>query len=254
MAARNRTRTLSTVIGSRRSKQDHANQVAEALKGQLHRPAFTSGLNRFYTEDNAELANMQRNADEYKTVPLTVEDALTQIRDAQVPSLDIVAEQDATNTIAKASVVVDGETLLEDVPISFLLHVERVVAEWRSKIIEILPVHDPAKTWTYDTQNRFWRSRQEKRNAYMKEVVPVVLHQGTDKHPPQVQAVQKDIYAGYWTEEHLSGGITAARKRQLLANADKFLIAVRDAIADANATPAVAMPAGEKIFGVLLAE
>ncbi len=252
MAAR--TRTLATVIGSRRSRQEHANLISTQLKALLARPTSTSGLNRQYTEDNVELANMQRNPDEYKAVPLTVDDALAQIRDAQIPSLDIVAEQDATNTIAKASVIVDGETLLEDVPISYLLHISRVIAEWRSKVVEILPTRDPAKEWTLDAENGIWRSAKEKRNAYMKEIVPVELSKATDKHPAQVQAVQKDIYAGFWTEEHLSGAISAARKRQLLANADRLLTAVRDAIAQANATPAVAMPAGEKIFGVLLAE
>lgn len=249
-----RTRTLAHVIGSRRARQENANQVSTTLKAHLARPAFTSGLNRFYTPDNADLENMQRNPDEYKTVALTVADALAQIRDAEVPSLDIVAEQDMTNTIAKGTIVVDGDTVLDDVPISYLLNLQKFLAEWRSKIVEILPVHDPAKEWTLDAQNGIWRSKQERRNAYMKEVVPVLLHAGTDKHAPQVQAITKDIYAGYWTEEHLSGGVTATRKRQLLGNVDRLLIGVKEAISQANSTPTVPMPAGEKIFGILLGE
>jgi hypothetical protein len=248
-----RTRTLGQVIGVKKTHQQRDNTVGSELKRKLAAGNLTTGLNRAFAADSAEAATKQKNANEYKAVGLRVEDALAEAAKASVEALDVIATQDATNTRAKADVVIGDEVLLKDVPISHLLFLEHYFGDWKG-FLSVLPTLDPVINWTYDEGQRLWKSDTDKTRAYSKEPRPILLHPGTDKHPPQTQLIQDDVYIGEWERTLLSGAITEARKKQLLEKIGILLAAFKDAVAVANHTQATEVREGKRLLDFLLKE
>jgi hypothetical protein len=60
--------------------------------------------------------------------------------------LDLAATQDFANTEAKASVVVDGQTILTDVPVPYLLFLEKQLQDVKTFVLS-LPVLSIDKDW-----------------------------------------------------------------------------------------------------------
>ena len=246
-------RTLSQVVGVEKNLRKRDNEIGSTLKKNVQAPSVVTGSTKLFEPLNDEIPDVQRAPDEYQEVALTVADALAQAAQYAAPALDVVATKDKTNQSAVADVVYNGSDVLKNVPVSHLLFLENYLTEWRS-FIAVLPVLDPARKWTEaDGQQGLYKSEPEKTHRTLPDTVPVVLYPHTDKHPAQVQLVQKSVHVGTFTKTILSGAITADRKRQLLDNADGLLAAVKDAISRANRTEAVEVSEGQTVMDLLLA-
>ena len=62
---------------------------------------------------------------------------------------NLIYTQDLGNQQAKADVVVDGKTLLQQVPVTFLLFLDKQVNDLKT-FISKLPTPDPAEEWSHD--------------------------------------------------------------------------------------------------------
>lgn len=239
------TKTLAQVVGVEKHVRKRDNEVGSTLKKQVQVPQLVTGLSKVFTplEDEESEGNRvprsQYGQDEYQQVTLTVEDALTEAGGYSAAALNVVATKDRTNQAATADVDFRGETLMRDVPISHLLFLENYLTEWRT-FLAVLPVLDPARKWTEDEgRHGLWKSEPEKTQRTVQDQVPVVLYPHTDKHPAQVQLVQKSVHVGDFTKTILSGAVTQDRKKHLLNNCDDLISAVKDAVARANKTEAI---------------
>jgi hypothetical protein len=248
-------RTLGQLIAVERGLRQEDNRIGSDIRKALSKEALVTGLIKTYhpfaDQMDGERAAFQDVPDQYTAVQHRVEDDLDLAMQHAITAMDVVASKDHTNCDAKADVRVGDNVLATGVPISHLLWLQKYLGEWRSFLSE-LPVIKPDKEWTYDTEDRVWKSREEETLRPVKEVVPVVMYPATDKHPAQVQAVSKDIPIGKYRTVTLSGAISPKRKRELLDNINMVLLAVKDAIAVANRTPAVEVKEGEKILGFIL--
>jgi hypothetical protein len=250
------SRTLSQVIGVLTAVRQKDNDMGTELKKKVQSETLTTGLSKVYTpdadpdEEGARGILTARQPNSYKAVAVRVEDALKEAMEYSVPAMDAVATNDKTNQVASADIVVNGTPLARDVPISHLLWLEKYLGEWR-KFIALLPTLDPTKNWTLD--DGVYKSDTVKQGSFVKEVVPLVLHPGTDKHPPQVQAIEKSVHVGEYANTSLSGAVYDSRKKELLDRADLLIRAVKDAAARANQTLAIEVREGEAILGFLLA-
>lgn len=246
------SRSLGQVVATERALRQKDNAVGSDVKKNLAKEGLTLGSVKEYVPDagdNAPAADLLPT--EYVEVQQKVEDGLKLAKQYSVAAMDVVATKDRTNTQAEADVIVDGDTLIPRVPISHLLWLENYLTEWRG-FLAVLPILSPARSWEKDQESGLYRSRPEQRPRTLKKVVPLVLHPGTDKHAPQATTTSEEVHVGVFTTTHLSGAITGARKRQLLDNLDKVLLAVKDAIAVANRTPAVEVHEGETILSFIL--
>jgi hypothetical protein len=244
-------RTLSQVVGVEKQLRKKDNEVGTKLKKDVQAPSVVTGSTKLFEPLNDDIPEVQRAPDEYQEVALTVPDALDLAAKYAIPALDVVATKDTTNQSAVADIAYDG-SLIEDVPISHLLFLENYLQEWRT-FVAVLPVLDPSRKWTMvDGQRGLHRSEPEKTHRTLPDTVPVTLYDATDKHPAQVQLVQKSVHVGTFTKTILSGAITQDRKRKLLDNVDGLLSAVKDAISRANRTDAEEVTEGNMIFGILL--
>jgi hypothetical protein len=166
--------------------------------------------------------------------------------------IDIVMTKDVANCGAKADVVVDGQTVLQQVPVTTLLFLEKQLVDVHT-FIKKLPVLDPSERWDRDAAQDCWatqpvetvRTKKTKRNH--------VVAPATDKHPAQVQVYDEDVVAGYWSTIKYSGAMPAARISQLLARVEKLQQAVKFAREAANVIDVTPVKAGESLFGYLLA-
>lgn len=247
------TQTLSQVVGKERHLRKKDNEVGSALKKQLQAPSQVTGSTKTFKPKNDELPPEQYGREEYQEVALTVRDALAESARYASEVLDSVATKDKTNQSANADLVVDGRTVLKDVPISHLLWLEDYLTEWRS-LTTVLPLLNPALRWTEDEGRQgLYRSAVEVTDRTIPDKVPVVLYPATDKHPAQVQLVDKPVFTGTFEKQILSGAITADRKKKLIDNVDKLIVATRDAIQRANRTEAVEVAEGQVLTSLLLA-
>jgi hypothetical protein len=251
-------RTLGQVAGVMMAIRKKDGDVGKELQKRIQAEALTTGLSKVFTpktESSNEVENAAlhaRHPDKYKPVAVKAEDALREMMKYAVPAMDVAASVDRANQSANASIIIAGKPLVEDVPVSHLLWMVDYLGEWR-KATSLLPVLNPTKNWT-PLENGTFESDPEVTASNEKDLVPIVLHEGNDKHPPQVQLVQKDmIYVGKYTARDLSGAIPESRKKELLDRCDLVITAVKDAIARANQTPAPEIREGEIILGFLLA-
>ena len=195
----------------------------------------------------------ERLPGEDKAVQRTVPGDLKMVSDLLTRLFDAVYTRDVANTVARADVVVDGETVLTDVPVPFLLFLSKQVADLRIRV-ERLQVHALDTKWTYDEGTELWRGAPVDSVRSKRVRKPFVLYEATKEHPAQVQVAEEDVALGTWTTTRLTGAVTPVRKRQLLTRVDKLADALRSAIEKANQFEFTQAHIGEGLFDWLLAE
>jgi hypothetical protein len=210
----------------------------------LSRPELLSGVERTYQpkEDGGEVL-----PPESKRIQVRATDVLADVRTAMTRLLDVTLTKDATNDTAHADIVVDGETLVADVPVTFLLGLEKRVAELLD-FIKKLPVLDPADAWSYDTVSDAFATEPVRTVRPQKLPRNHVLAEATKEHPAQVQIYTEDVPIGYWTTVKYSGALPQARVRELRDRLVRLADAVKIAREQANTATVVDRAIGDKIF------
>jgi len=251
------TRILGQVIGIETMARQKDNDFAVEMRKRLASDALTTGHNHVYfplqdpDEEGARGVLTVRQPNSYKAVALTAEDALKESMRLSVAALDVVATKDRTNQHANADVIVNKSVLIGGAPVSHLLWLEKYLGEWR-KSVSLVPVLNPTKKWNL-RDGGIYETDPEDTQSFTKEVVPLVLHPGTDKHAPQVQPIEKSVHVGHYTKTALSGAIYESRKKELLDRFDLVIAAVKDAIARANQAAVTEVKEGEDLMRFLLA-
>lgn len=164
---------------------------------------------------------------------------------------DSTATKDFANCAAKANVVVNGEVLVKDAPIPFLLFLEKQL-DYVKTFIQKLPTLDSVDVWNEDTNSGLWRTAETVTHRNKKVQKPLVLYPATEQHPAQTQLITDDVLAGYWHLTKLSGAIPATRKAELLEKVATLSKAVVEAREEANTSEAPEITVGKTIFNFIL--
>lgn len=208
------------------------------------------GLTRVYSPSDAD--DRDRLPSERKIVQSTVQDVLGAAAVAWQRQADLVATKDASNQLAKADVIVDGNVLLSQVPVTTLLYLEKTLTNVKTMISK-LPVLDPEVQWSPDPATGLWRSEPEQTVRTRKVPKAFVKAPATERHPAQVDTFTEDVIVGTWAKTQFSGALPAGRKVELLARVQKLTEAVKMAREYANQTDAQERRIGATIFDFLLA-
>lgn len=202
----------------------HANQ----------KPALFEGFNAEYRplEEGGEAL-----PPESKVVEMRVKDAIRKIRKALGELFDVTARRDWTNQKATASIVVDGNPVLENVPVTWLMFLEKQLVDIRTWVAK-LPTLSTSERWDYDESAGLYRAEPLVTHRTKKEQKPIVLYDATKEHPAQTQIITQDVLAGHWTKHKLSAAIPAVEKEALLERVDKLSVAVKKAREKANSITA----------------
>jgi len=214
----------------------------------VQKAALLSGIARTYQPKDEEGEQLPP---ESTRVQVRTEEVLRDIATTLTKLFDVTATKDATNCVAKANVVVDDQTLLTDVPVSYLLFLEKQLADMHT-FIRKLPVLDAAESWTFNESADCWSTEPVRTIRTKKVPRNHVKADATEKHPAQVEVYYEDIAIGYWTTVKFSGALPAKRVSEILERVEKLQQAVKFAREEANNTEVVARKVGEKVFGYLL--
>ena len=166
----------------------------------------------------------------------TVSNQVEFVKKIAVKAFDVSHQIDVANTLAKADVVTeDGDTVLEAVPATSLLQLEKRLKELRDFAIAI-PTLDPALGFKPDSARGkgIFVANEVKKTRTKKDQQPLVLYPATKEHPAQVQLVTKDEVTGTILEQEWSALITPATKSEVIDRCDILLRAVKKARAKAN--------------------
>lgn len=232
----------------------------------LHKQAFSNGegaLTRAYQDSQkaALLAgvtktyepvddNGQRLPSEGTKLQLRVPVLLRTAVPALVRQFDVQATVDAGNQLAKANVVVDGVTILFNVPVETLLFIEKKL-NTLVEVIGKLPTLDEAEDWDDAGDKLSFKSKPLEKTRTDKVPERFEKAAATEKHPAQVEILYLDKVVGTWTTVKFSGGIRASRKADLLVRLDKLREAVKIARSEANSTEVDDQKIGQAVFDFL---
>ncbi len=214
------------------------------LHRRLGKDALLSGLTRNYEPRDAE---GERLPGESSKVQVKADEALTVAAEAFTNIFDVVATKDFGNLEALADVVVDGEVLVEAAPSTYLLWLEKKLADLNT-FVNKLPTLDPAKSWTYDSNSGAFRTDTLQSTRTKKVPRNHVKAEATDRHPAQVDVYYEDIIVGDWKTVQFSGALPADRVRELLSRVEKVQDAVKAARQEANTVEVEQKKVGSKIF------
>ncbi len=241
---------LNQIIAIEKGTKQQAQKELTAIYHTLQKPNLFGGFTKTYEPKDEE---GDRFPDESQRIQYHAEDLLARIAEQMTDLFDVTAAKDWGNTAARADVVIDGETILEGVPATYLLFLEKQFNDLKSEI-EKLPELDPAHDWTMDENAGVFKSAAVKSGKTRKVAKPIVLYDATPEHPAQTQLIQIDETVGYWTTVRMSGAIRTPRKAQLRQRIRKLIDAVKFAREEANMTVIEKHDIAKPIFEYLLAE
>lgn len=146
---------------------------------------------------------------------------------------DNVMTMDVGNQLASADIIVDGQCLVESVPATHLIWLEKAMIDMRT-LIKNIPILDPSVEWEFDSEQGYYKSEAVQTLRRVKVKRPIVLSEATDKHPAQVQLVDTDETVGYWNKVRQSKAIPHTLQDAMLKMIEKILVAIKVARAEAN--------------------
>lgn len=222
---------LNQIIAAEGGAKKRASDTITNIYKTVQKDALFSGINRTYRpkEDEGETLPPESTIVQ-QTVPALVREA----RDAWAELIDLTITKDVGNMSAKANIVVDGQVVAQDVPVTTLLFLEKRLNDIHT-FISSLPTLDPAVKWTEsDTGEGVWETEPVDTTRTKKVPRNHVKAPATDKHPAQVEVYNEDVVVGFWQTIKYSGAISSRRRQDLLAKVDALAVAVKFAREEAN--------------------
>ncbi len=238
---------LNQIIAVEKGIKSRSFQELTEAHHVLQKPALLNGIARTYRpkDDEGEML-----PPESTKVQVNAEEVIQQTAAILTRLFDITATKDWTNCVARADVVVDGQILLPQVPISYLLFLEKQLVDLHT-FIKKLPVLDAAETWSFDSSANCWATEPVQTVKTKKIPRNHVKAEATEKHPAQVEVYYEDVTVGYWRTVKFSGALPAKRVSDLLERVERLQHAVKFAREEANNSEAQEQKLGEKVFRFL---
>lgn len=211
-----------------------AKKLVLSSKKQLDKENLFMGQTRkleMFAEKDARL-----NTVETMKLETTVDENLNYALDAVAKYWDAVIQKDSANQEAKADVVIDGKTILTDVPATTLLGLESKLTELRS-LFEAIPTLPTGINWERNEADEpgIFRTREDVKQAKTENDVGFrVLYEATKEHPAQIEKFKVVNDVGMYSTSRLSGMYTAHNKAKKLENTDIALRAIKTARQRAN--------------------
>ena len=240
---------LNQIIAVEKSVKSKALQDLTEAHHSLQKTTLLAGISRTYRPKDEEGEQLPP---ESTRVQLKSEEIIQKTSESLTKLFDIVATKDWANCRARANVVVDGKTLLADVPATYLLFLEKQLVDLHT-FIKKLPVLDASETWNFDPSADCWATEPVMTTRTKRVPRNHVKAEATEHHPAQVEVYYEDITVGTWRTIKFSGALPAKRVNELLARVEKLQEAVKFAREEANNLEVEDIKTGEAVLGYLFA-
>lgn len=241
---------LNQIIAILPSVKAEATKAKTTTHRILEKTDLFNGLSRTY-EPREEEGYVYPS--ETQPVQLKYTDILNRFANDCKKLFDDAATQDWANSQAKADIVVDGNVILKDAPVSYLLFLEKQLADIKT-FVTAIPERDINEEWKLDEDRGFWVTEPRYTTKTKKITKPITLYEATKEHPAQVTTVSEDVVEGKWKAVKFTGAISKTQKDELLEKVRKVTEAVIFAREEANSIQVeqkkVAQPLFNYLFGV----
>lgn len=240
---------LNQIVAIEKTLKNQTNQDLTAAYHQIQKQEPLKGIARAYTPKDEEGDKLPP---ESTLVQITCDQVIAQVAAIMSRLIDVTATKDSANCSARADVMVDGKTLLSQVPITSLLFLEKQLIDIGT-FVRKLPTLDPSEKWTFDSNKNCWATEPTDTTKTKKVLRNHVKSEATDKHPAQVETFSEDIIVGQWRTVKTSGALPSKRVAELIGRVETLQKAVKFAREAANCTEAPDVVVGAKVFGYLFA-
>ncbi|WP_035806449.1 DUF7873 family protein [Kitasatospora mediocidica] len=238
---------LNQIIAVEKGVKSKSFQELTQAHQDLQKPALLAGISRTYQPKDEEGEQLPP---ESSRVQIKAEDILRSTAATLTRLFDVTATKDWANRSASADVVVDGVVLLAQVPVPYLLFLEKQLADLHT-FVRKLPVLDAAESWNLDPSTDSWKTDAVRTIRTKKVPRNHVKAEATEKHPAQVEVYYEDIPVGYWTTVKFSGALPARRVNELAERLERLQQAVKFAREEANSAEVTDQRIGDAVFGYL---
>lgn len=244
---------LNQIIAVEKGEKSRAFEAFAQIDRRLSRAEPLTGIARTYTprDDDGE-----QLPPESKRVQYTAAEGLTEAAEALARLFNITATKEWANTTATADIVVDGTTLLSNVPVTYMLFLERQLVDIRT-FVGRLPTLTPGVKWEWDETQSAYASGAV--STFKTKKVPRnhVLWEPPDpsyKQVAQVETYHEDVVVGDWRKIDYSGALPRDRVREISGRVDALLRAVKYAREQANSVEVDNVSIGEQVFDYLFGQ
>lgn len=238
---------LNQIIAVEKGVKSKSFQELTQAHQSLQKPALLAGISRTYQPKDEEGEQLPP---ESTRVQAQAEDILRTTATTLTRLFDVTATKDWANCSARADVVLEGRTLLADVPVTYLLFLEKQLTDLHT-FVRKLPVLDASEAWSLDASTDAWKTDPVRTIRTKKVPRNHVKAEATEKHPAQVEVYYEDIPVGYWTTVKFSGALPARRVNELVERVEKLRQAVQFAREEANGAEVTDQRVGDAVFGYL---
>lgn len=238
---------LNQVIAIEKGVKSRSFQEITEAHQSLQKQSLLAGIARTYRPKDEE---GEQFPPESTRVQLKADDVIHQVVESLTHLFDVTATKDWANTQARADVIVDGTSLLTQVPATYLLFLEKQLVDLHT-FVKKLPALDASETWQFDASADSWATEPVQTIKTKKVPRNHVKAEATDKHPAQVEVYYEDVVIGHWRTIKFSGALPAQRINELLARVEKLQQAVKFAREEANNLEVQEQKVGERVFTYL---
>lgn len=239
---------LNQIVAIVNGKKTEAEKALTEVHRKCTKPELFNGLHRTYRPLDEDGETFP---DESKQIEYTVDQALEDSRNILVGLFDVIATQDYSNGVAVADVVVDSNVILEKVPVTYLLFLEKQLTNLNTFVAK-LPTLDVGENWVKDANSDLYVSGQYDTHKTKKVLQHKVLYEATKEHPAQVEKWTEDTRIGTWINQKSSGAMPLVEKKVLLEKVKKLQDAVKFARETANSVDVTPVNVGDKVFNYLM--
>ncbi|MDP3275410.1 MAG: hypothetical protein Q8Q09_09470 [Deltaproteobacteria bacterium] len=238
---------LNQIIAVEKGIKGKAHSELSDAYQQLQKQSQLAGISRNYRPKDEE--GEQLPAESTK-VQLKCDEVIRKVTDVLVELFDVTATKEWANCEARADVVVDGAVLVEKVPVTYLLFLEKQLVDLHT-FVKKMPVLDASESWVFDASTDCWATEPVQTAKTKKIPRNHVKAEATEKHPAQVDVYYEDVMVGTWRTVKFSGALPAQRVNELTARVEKLQQAVKFAREEANNCKTEDRKIGRKVLGYL---
>jgi len=239
---------LNQIIAIEKGVKSRATaELTEMHKASQKSELFT-GFSKTYSPKDEQ---GEKYPPEQKKVQLQAKSLLRKTSLLMSELWDVTASKDWGNQTAVADLAINGTVLVENVPVTYLLFLEKQLTDIHT-FIEKMPVLDENEDWALDSNSGLFKTQPVSTHRTKKLQTPIVKYPATPEHPAQTEMITEDVLVGYWETIKQSGGLSRPTKDLLLGNLDDVRKAVKFAREEANGVEITKMEVGKKIFDFFL--
>ena len=238
---------LNQVIAIEKGVKSRVYAFLSATYKAFQKPGLFNGMSRQYQKKDEDGEDYPA---EHVRVQMNADHLLGEIAEQMTELFDVTAQKDWANCQATASVEVDGHVIVESVPATYLLFLEKQLNDLKDELNKI-PELDPAHEWTLDTASDLYKAVAVLTSKTKKVPKVIVKYEATEHHPAQTEIVNVDEVIGTWQTVQHSGALPGPRKKQLQKRLQTLIKAVKYAREAANEVDAPRRSVGSAVFGYL---